>query len=475
MAIQVILYQMVKDKNSTKRPVGPGNPYTVELKDRCSVVDPVLIFNFGTQDYPSGFNYVNIPAFENRCYWITNWQYYGGLWQASCHVDALASWRADIGASEQYILRAASDHNGNVVDNLYPTLASQTFISVLYDHAFFDAKTFSDGCFVVGIVSDDTTGPGGGVTYYQMDLATMQKFRNAMLKDINWANINTEEISTQLTKALLNPYQYVVSCKWFPFVPPNGGIAASVQFGWWSLSILSSYIAAQAYWDSDPVYFRGLPQHPQASARGNYLNLSPYTKRTAYIYPWGAIPLDTTMVGYSDTIKATCSVDLITGEGILYLYAVKDSADVLLCSRSTQIGVEVAISQIGIDASSVKGVVSDPVGSIVAAGGAALSSWLGGGDTASIGNAAMSTLTTTSTKGSNGGIMVFNQDAKIVSQFFDVADEDPVHRGRPLMAKRTVSSLSGFMMCDKPHVECHATADEIGEIESAMTSGFYWE
>ena len=177
MAITVRLFQMVKDQNSTRRPSGAGNPYNCNLKDATSIVNPTLVFDFGKTDFPTGFNYVQIEVFENRCYWIDDWEYNRGLWYAHCHVDALASWRGDIGGSSQYILRAAADYNGYVMDRMYPTLASQTFLSTVYNHPFFNADTFSDGIFVVGIISDDTRGPGGGVTYYQMDNAAMQRFR----------------------------------------------------------------------------------------------------------------------------------------------------------------------------------------------------------------------------------------------------------------------------------------------------------
>lgn len=471
MAIQVVLHQIRKDKNSTRRPSGTGNPYQCEIKDASSVINPTLIFNFGQTEYPSGYNYVQIPIFENRCYWITDWTYYRGTWQAACRADPLASWRADIGASVQYILRAAAEYNGYVMDRMYPTLASQTFLSTVYNHPFFNVQTFEDGMFIVGIISDDAKGSGGGVTYYQMNNAQMQQFRENMLSSIDWADIDAAEISTQLSKALLNPYQYVVSCKWFPFVAPDGGLTENVSFGWWEMPLVTGYMAGQGYWESDPVYLRNIPQHPQAESRGRYLNLAPYTKRTLYIYPWGAIPLDTSIIGYSDTLKAECAVDLITGEGILSLYAVKDSADVLICTQTTNIGVNVAISQIGI----TKDWSNDPIGSLLDTGSAALSSVLGGGDIGAIADSASASLTNVSTKGSQGGIMTYTRNMRVVSQFFDVADEDNTHMGRPLMARRQISTLPGYIVCNNPHIECHATANEIDQIEQAMATGFFYE
>lgn len=470
MAIQVILYQFRKDKNSTMRPSGTGLPYMVELKDQCSVTDPVLVFDFGALDYPHSYNYLCIPAFEDRCYWLENWQYYRGCWQATCHVDVLASWRADIGKSEQYVIRAAADYDGNLVDRLYPTKASQYLATVTKNTPIFNVKTFDDGCYIVGIVSGDNTGTGGGVTYYQMTSAEMRQFRASMLGSIDWAGIDAQEISTQLTKALLNPYQYIVSCKWYPFVPPLGNIVEKIKFGWWEFPLVTGIMKANGWYETDDIMVRPLPQHPQLD-RGAYLNLTPYTRRTLYCYPWAPVDLDTTMVGQSTVLKLKVSVDLITGDGILYVYAVKESADVLMFTRSTAVGVDVALSQISVTLPSPSGVVD----SLASAAGAALSSFLGGGDAGAVGDAAMSANTSTSTKGAQGGIMTYNQPLRVVSQFFDVANDDPKRRGRPLMQRRVVSSLPGYQICDRPHIECHATAPEISEIEAAMSTGFFWE
>ena len=214
-----------------------------------------------------------------------------------------------------------------------------------------------------------------------------------------------------------------------------------------------------------------IPEHPQAESRGRYLNLSPYTKRTLYIYPWGAIPLDTTMVGYSNALRAACTVDLITGEGILSLYAVKESADVLICSQSVNIGVDVSISQIGI----TKDLFSNPVGNLLTMTGSGVASALGGDNVYGIADSATAALTNVSTKGTQGGIMTYSLDMRLVSQFFDVAPEDNEHLGRPLMERRKIDTLPGYIVCNRPHIECHATANEISQIEQAMASGFYWE
>ena len=120
MAIQATLYSMTKDRNSTAIPSGGGWTMDIRLKDGCSIIAPGVIFDFGLQGNPQEYNYLHIPDF-GRYYWINDWTYDRGLWIAGCTVDALASWRDEIGASSQYIARAAAAFDGAISDSLYPS------------------------------------------------------------------------------------------------------------------------------------------------------------------------------------------------------------------------------------------------------------------------------------------------------------------------------------------------------------------
>ena len=469
MAVNCVFRAFAKSGNSTKQPSGGGVSLPCNLYGDCSIQTPQI--RVASLQNPTVYNYCYIADF-GRYYFVTDWTWRDGIWFADLSVDVLASWRDQIMASTQYVLRSASDYDGAIVDKLYPTKSSQYFSTTTKNTPFFSADSFEDGMFIVGIVNGDSGSAGGGVTYYQMDNAAMQNFRSAMLGSIDWADISTDEISQQLSKALLNPYQYVVSCRWFPFTAPTGGVVENVKFGWWQLPLVTSLMRGQSWYDTDTITLQPLEQHPQI-ARGSYLNLSPYTTRTLYCYPWGCADLDTTMLAQSTALKFKASIDMITGEGILYAYAVKDDADVLMFTRSAQVGVDVPLTQIAVtpNVSSIGGLVSTAIG----AAGSAIAAFLGGGDLGAIGDAALSSATTTETKGVQGGIMAYNQPLRVVSRFFDVADDDVERRGRPLMEPRVLNTLSGYVLCDTPHIECYASAAEIASIERHLSSGVYLE
>lgn len=491
MAIQVILYQIRKDKNSTARPTGTGNPYTVELKDQCSVTDPVLLFNFGQTEYPSGFNYLCIPVFENRCYWIENWQYYRGLWQATCHVDVLASWRADIGNSEQYVIRAAADFDGNVVDNLYPTVSKYKTVQTAANGDVVDGKVFHDnlqaGGYIIGVISRGTTG-FGSVAYYVLDNAAFTSLRRQLLNNTEYLDISTEEISENLSKALFNPLQYIVSCRWYPFtIPVQTAFATStIYIGWWALDIDSpAYVVSDGYDRASFNLSFQLPTHPQQE-RGSYTNTSPYTKRTLYFPPFGDIDIPTSFFVDSLALNITVTVDLYSGIGYLYIYGQGKQVE----TRQAEVCVDIPLAQIAANPIS-------SLGEIVGAGTSffngiisGLANWMakadagvGGGtipealnDAATgVADAITADRTKVSMIGKAGTLSVYEKAPFMLSVFVYIADDDPEHRGRPLMQRRQVSKLPGYQICDRPHIECHATASEIAEIEAAMSTGFFWE
>ena len=504
MAIQVILYKMDKRTNSTIRPSGPGNPYTVELKDACSVVDPVLVFNFGQQDYPSGFNYVQIPIFENRCYWVTNWQYFRGLWSASCQVDVLASWRDYIGASTQYVLRAAADYNGGVVDGLYPTIAGYTTQKISVDSPF-DGNV-DHGTYILSTVCSGFVG-FGGLSYWNLSETAFNEFRKLLLSSTDYLDIDSIEVSADLTKALFNPYQYCVNCYWFPFSFPFGPIHNKIGIGWWTLRMENDVSIVTAGFDVAYIYkVFSVPKHPQSARRGKFLNLSPYSDYVLFFPPFGEIAIDGSKIVDSERLYVKILVDAYTGTGYIFV-STDDPGDNLngmakniIAVRSAQIGVPIALAQLSYN-------VVDSVGELIPLAVSALSglqnglykmgsavgetvnnllsgdfsaakesaSGIGGSITSNVVSAVLSKQTDVQYKGSCGSAAVYNTSPYLLARFASLVDEDNEDRGRPLCQMRQISSLPGFQMVADPDVAIPATKAETDAIKQYMSTGFFWE
>lgn len=82
-----------------------------------------------------------------------------------------------------------------------------------------------------------------------------------------------------------------------------GGTAVeSVNMGYWSVPATCRIISdTQAY--SSVQRTITLPQHPQTSSRGSYVNSDLYTKRILSIKPFGKIPLDCSLIADETSIK----------------------------------------------------------------------------------------------------------------------------------------------------------------------------
>lgn len=152
--MQATFYQFAKRTNSTKRPSG-GQGFGIDLKAPCNIIDPEI--KIATQSDPTGFNYCFLPAFS-RYYWVKNWTYSDGLWNASLTVDTLASYRDQIGSATEYVVRSSAKYDGTISDGLYPATAKVQSVTTSFQGGF--AETISGG-FLLSALSPKRPTPSG--------------------------------------------------------------------------------------------------------------------------------------------------------------------------------------------------------------------------------------------------------------------------------------------------------------------------
>lgn len=458
MAFDVFLYTFSKRKNSTAQPTG-GDEFLCTVKEQSGILSPTLGMDFGKGYSPAHFNYAYIPSF-NRYYFITEWNFTGGLWWASLSVDVLASWKTQIGASTQYVVRSAAQWDGNIMDRLYPTTSLIT--TDIAGGPWDWVGGIESGEYVVGIINRDGN-TLGAVSYYVFTNSQFRVFCQKLLDDSDWLG-EIADISTNLLKALFNPFQYITSCMWFPFSVPSGTQQTTITFGWWEISGIGCAPLADGgvFWDNSQF---NLAQHPQAS-RGSYLNQSPFTRRTLDFSVWGLIPIDTTYL-LSGNLYADVRVDCITGIGYLYLSNDGNAAH-SFASYQAQVGVTIQLAQI---AANYLGMADSAVGFI----GSLASTVLGLGDGAAISGVVESAMPQLMSSGKNGSIGAFSISPRLISEFFGVTDDSLEHRGRPLCKDIQLSTIPGYIMVSDPDVSLPALDSELEQISTFMTGGFYYE
>lgn len=466
--MKVRLSRIKKRENSTLQPGGSWDweDFDVILKDNCSVVAPSIFLKVSQSRNMAMFNYARIDDFE-RYYYIRDWEWIDRQWCAHLEVDVLASWKAQIGQYTAYVTRSAAQYDGDIVDMMYPAQAERT-VSVGNGFGWDSWRSsFDAGYFVLGIIGKNNAQNGGGVTYYKATPNQMKALSNYMLNENAPMYGDISDISKDLWKTIFNPLQYIVSCMWFPTQPiqKNGDL----YVGWWEVQGISIEPLASLTWGYTSGSGFIIPKHPQATTRGNYLNMPPFSRYHLYAGPWGIIPIDNAVLLNKTSLNVEWKVDYVTGSGRL---RIKDGS-AIISEHFTQVGVPVALGQNLINQGALASVVSAPMNTVGSLISGDVSGMLSNATTGVM-SAAQLMQSIPSTMGSNGSF-TYSTEFKLVGEFFNLVGEDLASRGRPLCQPKQLSSLSGYVLCSDadPAIDC--THAELEKIVSYLNSGFYME
>lgn len=466
MSFTVDLYSFSKRENSTKQPGAASASFQCILKDSSGLVSPVIALDLGRSFSPASYNYAYIPTF-GRYYFIAEWTYNNALWEARMVCDVLATYKAQIGSSSLYVLRAASAYDGNVIDNLYPMKAIPTHAVTSFStpwHGMIDTSgSIAGGAFIVGIVSERPT--HGSITYYALNMTQMSML--AIWLSANFVSesngFDTNDATISLQKSIIDPFDYIKSCTWIPY--------AVTTANYESIYVLNFSTGVNGYrFDRgatgvihNSITVGNLPRHPQAAQRGSYLNISPYTEAEVFIPPFGLITLDTRILASSPSITLDYRIDCFNGSGTLSI----EIGGTTVNRVQAQLGVPIQLSQIR----------QDIIGGVTSMMGVSANAALGNvmGAAAGIGSAVQAIAPKANTIGGAGGWADLGGAPGVVQHFYPVTDDDPDHAGRPLMAVRQISSLSGYIICQDGDVSISGTQTEAETIRSYLEGGFYYE
>ena len=234
--MQVTFYNFAKGRNETKVP-GAGTTIEVRLKENCSVISPVLILS----NTAINFNYFYIPTFK-RYYFMTDFKYLGNqTFEVYGTVDPMASFRSDILSSNQWIARAHTGWNKDILDGFFPSLTAWGMHEKRYRLIPADAS-YENGTFIVGVIGKNGGGYGNPVTYFALDWPQMEQLNDYVFDAGSYGTM----ISDDITKAFFNPMDYLVSCMYYPIKIKNVGNEEPIWFGWFKTSIrgtmLNTYV-----------------------------------------------------------------------------------------------------------------------------------------------------------------------------------------------------------------------------------------
>lgn len=505
MPISVSFYNFAKSKNSTKRPGSAAVTYNCNIRDGCGVLEPVLEMTLPQSVNISSYNYMQIPAF-NRYYFITEMKYSNRMWIITGRVDVMASYKVEIGALSRFIYRAAS---AAVFD---PTIIDETTIrksltrtsQAAVSTGLIDPATqFNQGMFVVGVISKDASSPGM-VTYYVLTVAQMAQFRAYLLTmneddtAENWETFGEDPeeeepeegtvkkaaatITNGMIKALLDPFQYIVSCMWFPILNLSAA-STTIKFGFWD-----SEIAASALTNYIAVLDRSIPAPKRADEIGDnptmpgmYVKAEPYAQMELVYPPFESIPIPSNEISFAG-VNTRVTVDYVSGVGILQVFAGTENQNTLLAQRTAPVGIPYQIAQVATDYISAGDSVGGMLRTAASVGyglGRKLGSAIKGESTGldTVTGVLQGQLTTAKISGTAGGIagLAVGRTARLILKYTDVTGVDVTNIGRCVCKVLTINTLEGFVQCRAGKLDIPAMDSELTEIENYLEGGFYYE
>lgn len=471
--MQATFYKFSKNTDSTAQPSG-GSSKNVRLKESTSLLDPVLILDRFTFDHT--WNYVSIPEFS-RFYFITDVVYDGAVVNVKCSVDVLASWKTEVGNSTQYVIRSASQYDGNVLDRLYPVKTGCTEV-VARDGAF---PSLDNGVFIIGVTSVEAI--AGSVCYYACESDTFayicSRLMNYIVNQTGW---NEDWIPWAFQNALIDPLSKIVSCKWFPYSYStiSGNSQNYIYAGDWVISdanisvkrISKTDLAEGGYVNKHFL----ISAHPQASARGAYMNTSPFTRSELIWNPFGVIPIDPNLYKGDPYLLVTMHFDFATGQGSLEVATTSTAQSIV----PTKQRIAFVHGSVGVDVMLTQAVTNliQGVGNMITSG---LSDIMLKGDFMGLMGCVESADSflhpQMMSNGQNGNFSAYSTSntPMFIQRFFSAVDDDNTHKGRPLMQLKKINTLSGFTQCDHVELDIPATSAEHDQLKTMMERGFYYD
>lgn len=127
--MNITLYENMSDTNVVDKDITQiGAVITGTLRDDCSVINPVIMFEGLTSEQLTKCNYAYIEEF-GRYYFINNITFKNQLYELSMHVDVLMTYKDGIRNNSAVISRQEHSYNLYLQDGVFKTY-SQPHIQI---------------------------------------------------------------------------------------------------------------------------------------------------------------------------------------------------------------------------------------------------------------------------------------------------------------------------------------------------------
>ena len=496
MSVTVYFANVSKKRNSTLQGTF-STSYDCVLKAPTSLDRPTFLVEAATMDY-------NAAKMGDRYYFIDDVvSVRNGQWEVSCILDVLATYKAEILASTQYVTYSTNANKTWLVDTRIPILKST---SMSYTSKI--PGVFLGG--LNGFYSLTVNGKNGCVAYalsYAQIKQLINKIDQWAIDDadkvlsgvfdpnnpqsfsFNAVGDSIESLSTILTQAgaLGNSYQnapqMIRSCIWLPFDDSYftiGGGSERLYLGDYDTGIDCGRIDTTPYTYSDTFDIPWTYSDWRRSVCENVYIVLPFA---------GVINLPSDSLTGVSSLSIEMAISPVDG-GVAY--SVKASNEVIgiyggNCASNYAIGINQKSGLAEIAETLVEGVERMAAASIESSGsplsiagaiaGTALEGVAGAFEVKSVSiSTHPSCIGTFSSSAAafvsgNGAIEVYTVVHPTSINPSDMA----ATMGRPFMEPTSLSGLTGFCQCANAHVAAAAQARELDAIDAYLNSGFFIE
>lgn len=465
------IYHFSKDNRSTARPTGGTSITGIVFKENTSRENPILKITKEALNNDYEWNYINILG---NYYYINDIVFLNNdIFELHCSIDVLATYKTEIEASTQYIVRSthAADKNGFIPDNAYPmTNNFSTEHTIAGDHTWFNANM---GTAVIGVL-----GPNAGdtTTYYEMSTSALESLIVALYGIDVTQQLSIATIELGLLKTLYDPIKYMTSCILLPYTFSGTGNTTTIHTGYIDLAT-GSVPVRKINSNEDRVFTATISysNHTQAATRGNYLNNSPYTQRLLTVMPFGTFNIDCSKLNdYQNKIRLQATTNKSDGNTILEVYTIPNSTSGIhntLFWSNAQLGVHVPLYQsdsIFKQTFSLLGQQTSVVSSALTGNFAAIpgscAQWINTVNTAHAPEVHM-------VGGSSGSFIVTSNNVPTLdSTFYEVVPIDN-NLGYMVCDNKVLGNMSGFNICQNSRIALNAPSVDIEAVKNYMNSG----
>ena len=485
MSVSIYFAKASKKRNSTYQ-ASFSSSFDCVLKESTSLDTPTFILQADNFDY-------NLAKWGDVYYFVDNIvSVKNNIWEVTCVVDVLATFKSYILASTQYVCYSSHKSSDWLVDSRIPSLTqshvsptASTFEIFSKSGTYILSVNGKNGCELFIMTETKLKNLLQNISTWRSDAET--EFLNGLTAPDGDIVVATENLYTVLARsgAFGNAYaeapNCIRSCIWIPFKPSIFTVTSSnkeIYLGQFATGVCADAISSEPYVNYKNIT---IPWH--------FSDWRRTTNEQLYLYlPLvGVVELKTNNMSHATQIEVKYSVTPTDG---CLAYEVGVGSEIVgtygaSCSANYPIGISQQASAGDIANAFISGAEKtvsmavnssmSPISAGASLGGVALEAVV------SAYNVEKTTFSNNNTciGGIGGGA---GAGLDITTILFDIYHDTVVApstmvstMGYPTMCNMTLSSLSGFCQCANAHVSAPAQAFELNAIDAYLNSGFYIE